>query len=147
MTHLVHVDAGKVVCLRRGADANAAFRSSCDAFCCRLRQPPRLGPLFTARRSVWVPTHLRDTSPPRKGQITLPGVQQQGLVGAKSLFKERRESKGCGEGAARGEWGDAPAGAACWEQVEYLGQHIASSAFLQTCPSKRANSGAANLHY
>lgn len=31
----------------------------------------------------------------------------------------------------------APAGAVCWEQVVYLGQHIASSAFLPTCLSKR----------
>lgn len=31
----------------------------------------------------------------------------------------------------------SPAGAVCWEQVVYLGQHIASSAFLPTRLSER----------
>lgn len=44
---------------------------------------------------------------------------------------------------------DAPAGAVCWEQVVYLGQHIASSAFPPTCLSKQGRKGAggSELHY
>lgn len=44
----------------------------------------------------------------------------------------------------------APAGAVCWEQVVYLGQHIASSAFPPTCLSKQGRKGANlldELHY
>lgn len=46
----------------------------------------------------------------------------------KGLWKKQRE-KGR-------ETETAPAGTVCWEQVVYLGQHIASSAFLSTCLSK-----------
>lgn len=41
-----------------------------------------------------------------------------------------------GERGARGATEIVPAGAVCWEQVVYLGQHIASSAFLSTRLSK-----------
>lgn len=44
----------------------------------------------------------------------------------------------------------APAGAVCWEQVVYLGQHIASSAFPPTCLSKQGRKEANlldELHY
>lgn len=44
----------------------------------------------------------------------------------KGLWKRQREKGG----------EIAPAGTVCWEQVVYLGQHIASSAFLSTCLSK-----------
>lgn len=54
--------------------------------------------------------------------------------------QRRNEKKGKGFWKRQREKGRAteiaPAGAVCWEQVVYLGQHIASSAFLPTCLSK-----------
>lgn len=57
------------------------------------------------------------------------------------LFKKRNKKRARGlqkrwrEGRRATE--SAPAGAVCWEQVVYLGQHIASSAFPPTCLSKQ----------
>lgn len=55
-------------------------------------------------------------------------------------IRGRNEKKGKGFWKRQREKGRAteiaPAGAVCWEQVVYLGQHIASSAFLPTCLSK-----------
>lgn len=58
--------------------------------------------VFHTRRSIWVPDHLPDTSPPRKGQIMLPGVQKQGLMSTKPLRSGGKAKAVQKEQAARG---------------------------------------------
>lgn len=109
----------------------------CDAFYRRyisLLESPAVFPTTLRRRRGIGVGGVR----PAKG--AKPEVQKQGLVSMKITIevvegKQRRR----GRSRQRGGGGGAPAGAACWEQVRYLGQHIASSAFLQTCTEQTSN--------
>lgn len=75
--------------------------------------------------------------------VILDGNKKTGHSGEKKLQLSLEETKGKlriykrGRGRKRRATEIAPAGAVCWEQVVYLGQHIASSAFLPTRLSKR----------
>lgn len=104
----------------------------------QLHQPPRLGCFSTTRRSV----RVLHTSPPRKGQITLPGGQKQST----RPLSEWRESQGCVEGA--GEVGGG-GGCSSWSSLLGAGRVFGSAhciiSISPNLPRKRRSGNTALL--